>query len=35
VIDLQSHEDLVIREKAEDLIEEFIKNKKVSGKGKW
>lgn len=35
VISLQSHEDLVIREKAEDLIEEFIKFKRVSVKGKW
>ena len=35
VVDLQSHEDIVIREKAEDLIEEFIRNKKISGRGKW
>ena len=35
VVDLQAHQDVVIREKAEDLIQEFIKEKKVAGKGKW
>jgi hypothetical protein len=25
----------VIREKAEDLVEEYINNKKVSAKGRW
>lgn len=34
-IGLQSHEDVVIREKAEDLVEELIKNKKISSAGKW
>ena len=32
---LQNHEDVVIRERAEDLIEAFIKLKKISVLGKW